>query len=139
MSSSNPQKHGGTLLGKHSPRHSKPAGRGHVPQSTNPSSDYGVPPLPVYIVRYGPNSTKTDTPSSRVATGLIPQTGGGLKRYTATVDGTTHGVDICRAGKWEHGDGAFFQAHSNQEFGRGGRSQTPKQVRLTRTGKKTGD
>lgn len=115
----------------------KPAGRGAPPMTTNPAGDFGVPNIPTAIYRYGPDSMATNYPASRVATGRIPPTGAGMTRYTATVDGTSHSPSIDCAGKWEHNEPG--QTYPNKAVAKSGPSQTPKQVRLTRTGKKTGD
>jgi hypothetical protein len=92
------------------------------------------------IVRYGPDSSVTETPASRVARASVPDTDLGLVRYTASADGSPlHAPVINRASKWDHGHGQQDWNHRNSAVAHTGRSQNPKQVRLTRTGKKTGD
>jgi hypothetical protein len=119
------------------PMHSSKPQVGVPSQTTDPAGDFGVPNIPTYIYRYGPNSNTTDTPASRVATGLVPPTGAGMTRYLATVDGgPIHEPRIDRAGKWEHDSPSF--THANGDVANTGPSQNPKQTKLTRAGKKTG-
>lgn len=111
---------------------------GVPPQASDPSSDFGSPNRPPWIVRYGPGDSCTDTPESRVATpGRVPSTGAGMTRYTATVDGyPVKTPRIDRAGKWEHDSPSF--THRNIAVAATGPSQEPKRTYLTRAGKKTG-
>lgn len=121
-------------------KHLKPAGRGAPAQTTAIASDFGSP-SGITIVRYGPNSSNTDTPASRVATGRVPPTGGGMVRYTASTDGSPiHMPQMDRASKWHHGGGLEESfSRPNAQVAQTGPSQNPKQAKLTRTGKKTGD
>jgi hypothetical protein len=116
----------------------KPSGHGSPPQATDPSSDFGAPNRPPWIVRYGPNSSTTDTPVSRVATpGRASSTGADMVRYLAsTTAGPAHEVRMDKAGKWEHDSPSF--THANIEVANTGPSQNFKQTKLTRAGKKTG-
>ena len=117
-------------------RNSKPMGQGHLSQTSGPAVDYRTK-ADLSIVRYGPNNTMTNYPSSRVATGRIPDTDVGLKRYLASTDGgVVKTPQIHRASKWNHGDGAFSQTHTNLGVGGSGPSQRPHQAKIARGGKR---
>lgn len=117
----------------------KPAGQGHLKQTAGPSSDYRTR-LATVITRYGPDSGLTNYPASRVARpGAVPDTDLGMTRYTASTDGDNIKVPrISRASKWDHGvGGAQAFTKRNAPVAQSGPSQSPTQVTVGRSGKRS--
>jgi hypothetical protein len=115
----------------------KPAGQGHLKQTAGPSVDYRTR-IPSIIDRYGPDSYTTNYPASRVATGRVPDTDTGLKRYTASVDGDNIKVPrLGKASKYDHGAGAESQTYTKKWVAQSGPSQHPTQVTVGRSGKRS--